>query len=165
VARGKKTGGRQKGSLNVRTRQLQEAVCQTVEGAKPDELPAEFLRRVAQNEDIDLHTRIAAANACAGYFSPKLANVDLHSTSENVHYHLHDMPVSAEEWLVEVGQDANIAGRTVPLATTVGHVHAIEIEVRDKKIAQLEERIAALTDALALSQSRENEARKIPLLS
>jgi hypothetical protein len=163
VARGKKTGGRQKGSLNVRTRQLQEAVRQTVDGAKPDELPAEFLRRVAANEALDLSVRISAAQAAAPFFSPKLANIDLHAQSENVHWHISEQPMSDTDWAAEFG--SNIGGRQTPLGETVGHVHKLELELRDKKIEQLQEQIAALTDALALERDRAAAARAIPLLS
>jgi hypothetical protein len=106
----------------------------------------------------------AAAHALP-YLKPKLSAVDLHSKNENVTWLIGDAPLSAEDWLTEYSQNANIEGRTLPLATTVGHVHQLELEVRDKKIQMLEEQLAALTDALKLERDRAAAARAIPLLS
>jgi hypothetical protein len=47
----------------------------------------------------------------------------------------------------------------------VGNVHALELELRNKKIAVLEEQLEALTDALKLERDRAAAARAIPLLS
>jgi hypothetical protein len=159
-----KWGGRPKGGKNKRTLAMEAAVRATVEGAKAsDELPAEFLRRVAANESLDLSVRIAAATACAPYFSPKLSNVDLRAQSENVHFFIRDEPMTEQEWIAEFG--SNIAGRQTPLATTVAGIHQIEVDVRNKRISQLEEEVSKLRDALLLAEARANEARKIPLLS
>jgi len=89
---GERRGGRRPGSKNRRTLQLEAAVRQTVEGAKAsDELPAEFLRRVVQDEALDLSVRIAAAQACAPYFSSKLASVRLeHDHKPRAIYYLQD---------------------------------------------------------------------------
>jgi hypothetical protein len=72
---GERRGGRRPGSKNRRTLALEAAVQATREGAKGDELPAEFLRKVSQNETLDLGVRIAAAQAAAPYFSSKHANL------------------------------------------------------------------------------------------
>jgi hypothetical protein len=172
MARGKKTGGRVKGiSLNKKTladierrkagaKKLEEIVAA---GDVPD--PPGYAKAIWSDPSSSKAEKMQAWKDAAPYMWPRLSNVDLHSKNENVHWHIGDTPLSAEEWLVEVGQDANITGRTVPLATTVGHVHAIELEVRDRKIEMLTAEIEKLKDALLLSQAREAEQRKIPLLS
>jgi hypothetical protein len=157
-----KWGGRPKGGKNKRTLALEAAARDMV--AVIDETPAEFLRRVSQNESLDMNTRIAAANACAGYFSPRLAAVDLHATSENVHYVIGSEPLSADEWIKEMGQPV-IEGRGTPVGVTLSAVDALRIEVLQKENQGLREQINKLQDALTLHQAREAEQRKIPLLS
>src|SRR5215470_4647200 len=98
--KGERRGGRRPGSKNKRTLAIEAAVRQTVEGAKADELPAEFLRKVSQNKKLDLSVRIAAAQACAPYFSSKLANLRVeHDHKPRVIYYVSgDPPLTCEEW-------------------------------------------------------------------
>jgi hypothetical protein len=160
MARGRKTGGRGPGSLNKKTlarladKKRQIAAIESGEAQDPLDHLLQSMRdplRSPQERDQ------AAAHALP-YLKPKLSAVDLHSKNENVTYILHDMPLSAEEWLQEVGQPV-IEGRGVPMATTLHGVHAIELEVRDRKIEMLTAEIEKLKDALTLSEAREAQRR------
>jgi hypothetical protein len=157
---GERRGGRRPGSKNKRTLAIEAAVRQTVEGAKAsDELPAEFLRRVAQNEDLNLAVRIDAAKACAGFFSPKLASVSA-TVQATGQYWISDEPMTVDEWEAEFCTAAPAGTQTALLDS----VQKLEIEARDKKIAALEEEVRKLREA-ALPTDGETARRKIPLLS
>lgn len=71
MAKGKKTGGRQKGSRNHRT----EAQAAAIEnsGLTPLDYMLTVLRDPAQEYDV----RLDAAKAAAPYVHPKLANIEL----------------------------------------------------------------------------------------
>jgi hypothetical protein len=124
---------RRPGSKNKRTLAIEAAVRQTVEGAKtPDLMPVDFLLAVVRNEDLPLEVRIDAAKSCAGYFSPKLASVNA-TVQAKGQYWISDQ-LTPEEWIAEFcterPEDAQI-----PLLDSV---QRLEIEARDKKIAELE---------------------------
>jgi hypothetical protein len=174
---GSRRGGRRKGAKNKRSLALIAAVQQTVEGAKPDELPAEFLRRVAQNEALDLSVRIAAAQAAAPFFSPKLSNVDLNAKTQNAHFFIADHRLTPAEWEAKWCKAENppafpndeigyIAGQgDVPPSQTADAVNRLQVELRDRKIEILEETVAKLQEELKLERDRAAKAREIPLLS
>ena len=66
--RGKKTGGRQKGAANKRTREIADK-------AIADGLtPLEYLLSVLRDETEERATRLDAAKAAAPYIHPRLAN-------------------------------------------------------------------------------------------
>jgi hypothetical protein len=106
-----------------------------------DELPAEFLRRVLQNEDLDLAARIDAAKAGAGFFSPKLASVHMLAQTKG-QYWISDKPLTPEEWEAEYCTEKP-DGEQMPSLT--GAPHKLETELRDKRIDELEEEIPLLS--------------------
>ena len=73
-----KTGGRQKGVNNKRTRLLHEAVTHESGGTVDDaeQAPLEFLVAVMRNKALDLPVRIDAAKAACPYLHPRLNMVD-----------------------------------------------------------------------------------------
>lgn len=78
MARGRKTGGRQKGSLNKATSAKAEAVADLVASiAGGDKLtPLELFAAIYQNPDADIGLRFEAAKAAAPYVHSKLASVE-----------------------------------------------------------------------------------------
>jgi hypothetical protein len=73
MAIGRKTGGRKKGSLNKRTRELQRLAAEV-----PDkDSPLAFMLSVLQDPDLPLDLRLDAAKNAAPYLHPKLAAVTL----------------------------------------------------------------------------------------
>ena len=66
--RGKKTGGRQKGAANKRTREIADKA--VAEGLTP----LEYLLSVVRDVGEDRATRIDAAKAAAPFIHPRLAN-------------------------------------------------------------------------------------------
>ena len=74
-----KTGGRQKGVNNKRTRLLHEALMHE-NGVKAcddsEQAPLEFLVAVMRNQALDLPIRLDAAKAAAPYLHPRLNMVD-----------------------------------------------------------------------------------------
>jgi hypothetical protein len=141
---GERRGGRRPGSKNRRTLALEAAVRATVDGAKADELPAEFLRRVVQNEDLDLAVRIDAAKACASFFSPKLASVNA-TVQAKGQYWISDEPMTEEEWIAEFCKDEPDDAQTLALRSP----HKLEVELRER-IAELESEVVRLNEALTL---------------
>ena len=140
---GERRGGRRPGSKNRRTLQLEAAVRQTVEGAKAsDELPAEFLRRVAQNEDLDLAVRIDAAKACAGFFSPKLASVNA-TVQATGQYWISDEPMTADEWVAEFCTTEPDDAQKLALDSA----QKLEMELLTKENERLKEENAKLREA------------------
>lgn len=69
---GERRGGRQKGSLNTRTRQIAEAAM--AEGITPLEVMLKAMRLHAKAEAWD--AAAAIAKDCAPYMHPRLAPVD-----------------------------------------------------------------------------------------
>ena len=72
--RGKKTGGRQKGAANKRTREIADKA--VAEGLTP----LEYLLSVVRDEGEDRATRIDAAKAAAPFIHPRLANETVRHT-------------------------------------------------------------------------------------
>lgn len=71
MAKGAKTGGRQKGSRNKRTEAQRVAVIAS--GLSP----LDYLLSVMRAEGEDVDSRLEAAKAAAPYVHPKLANIEL----------------------------------------------------------------------------------------
>jgi hypothetical protein len=138
--------------VNRRTLELRAAAAAaaTVKDAKSGssgQMPKEFLLAISQNDALDLSVRVDAAKAVIGFVSPKLiAQHNLNETRGR--YYVKDEPMSETEWSAEFTGPGVIEGRDVPLVETVGNIHNIEVEVRDKRILQLEEEIAKLRHAL-----------------
>jgi|SRR6476660_9686610 hypothetical protein len=105
MARGYKTGGRQKGSKNKRTllienntRQLLDHAGQILgEGAFEGDAHA-LLVQIYKNTHLPLELRLHAAKAAIRFEKPALAPVDSRGTFENVHYVVSDTPMTIEEW-------------------------------------------------------------------
>lgn len=70
MARGYKTGGRKKGSLNKVTRAFKEAV------AEAGETPLEYMVRVMRDKQAEPQRRDAMAKASAPYLHPQLSSVE-----------------------------------------------------------------------------------------
>ena len=100
----------------------------------------------------------------ANFVHPRLISQDIRAETKAA-YWISEQPLSQQEWTAEFTGPGVIEGRGSPMVEVVGNIHKIEVEVRDKRILQLEEEIAKLRDALTLQQAREAEQRKIPLLS
>ena len=83
MAKGQKTGGRQKGSRNKRTQEREEATAQAIAligEAIPDAFAGDahaFLVAVYKNPKFDHHTRQDAAKAALPYEKPRLQAVTL----------------------------------------------------------------------------------------
>ena len=73
MARGLKTGGRKKGSLNKVTREIRERM---MEG----ETPLDYMMRVMRDEEVDEARRDWAAQAAAPYLHARLASVEQRGT-------------------------------------------------------------------------------------
>lgn len=72
MARGRKTGGRRKGSLNQRTLAMQEHVAALAENASPLDL----LMSVYRNPDLPIDLRVHAAAKAAPYVHRQLKSVE-----------------------------------------------------------------------------------------
>jgi hypothetical protein len=70
MARGHKTGGRQKGTRNHATAAKAQAI------AESGLTPLDFLIEVMRDESQDLAVRIDAAKSAAPYVHPKLASIE-----------------------------------------------------------------------------------------
>lgn len=79
MSKGQKTGGRQAGTLNKRTLELQ-ALAQSEPAA---DSPLEFLTSVYRNASNDLDLRVDAAAKAAPYVHPKLATVTVKGDEDN----------------------------------------------------------------------------------
>ena len=73
MARGCKTGGRQKGTPNKLTREVRERMMQ-------GETPLDYMIRVMRDEDADMARRDWAAQAAAPYLHARLASVEQKGT-------------------------------------------------------------------------------------
>lgn len=71
MAKGKKTGGRTKGTPNKASAAKEAAI------AASGLTPLEFFLRLLRDEDQPLQVRLNAANSAAPYVHPRLASVDL----------------------------------------------------------------------------------------
>jgi hypothetical protein len=86
MAKGHKTGGRQKGSLNRTTKEQREAVAQS------GETPLDFMLRVMRDKTADQSRREAMAVAAAPYVHARLASTSV--VSDNQHHLSTDVPKS-----------------------------------------------------------------------
>jgi hypothetical protein len=66
-----KTGGRQKGTPNRRTAELQREV------AKTGLTPLNYMLKVMRDDDAETDVRLDAAKSAAPYVHPKLASVEV----------------------------------------------------------------------------------------
>ena len=72
MARGQKTGGRRKGSLNQRTLAMQEHVAALTE----DATPLDLLMSVYRNPELPIELRVHAAAKAAPYVHRQLKSVE-----------------------------------------------------------------------------------------
>lgn len=71
MARGKKTGGRVKGSINKKTEE------RIAEAAESGLMPLDYMLQVMRDEAAEKSRRDYMANAAAPYLHPKLSSVEL----------------------------------------------------------------------------------------
>jgi len=107
MARGFKTGGRQKGSRNKKTVTLQKIGCEALAKTRAAlELEPQIfdgdahtlLMAIYRDMSRPIELRLEAAKAAIRFEKPALAAVDTHGTIENVHYAIGDRPLSEDEW-------------------------------------------------------------------
>jgi len=95
MAKGRKTGGRTKGTPNRATAARQADI------AASGLTPLEFILSVMRDEQADTATRLDAAVEAAPYVHPKLAAID-HSHGPNggsrAVYLISDHPMTEEDW-------------------------------------------------------------------
>ena len=108
MARGFKTGGRQKGSKNKRTLLLEERKRALLDNAKEitggDLFEGDahaFLILTYKDKSQPMNLRLDAAKAAIRFEKPALTAVDAHSKTETVHYAISDEPMTPEEWAAE----------------------------------------------------------------
>lgn len=77
MAKGLKTGGRQKGSVNRKTAQVQAAV------EESGITPLDFMLQIMRDESAERSDRLDAAKAAAPYVHAKLANVTVSGDENN----------------------------------------------------------------------------------
>ena len=160
---GERRGGRQKGSLNKKTlarltdRRGQIAA---IEASKAED-PLDHLLQSMRDPTRTPQDRDYAATAALPYLKPKLSAVDLRAETK-AQYWISDRPLTSEEWALEFTGPTIAAEPRVPVAHTIEHVHRIEVDLRDKKIAQLEEQIEKLRDALTLREAEEAARKALP---
>ena len=96
MAKGRKTGGRMKGTPNKAT------IARQAEIATSGLTPLEFMLSVMRDEQADTATRLDAAVKAAPYVHPKLAAIDhTHSGQDGgprAVYLISDKPMTADEW-------------------------------------------------------------------
>jgi hypothetical protein len=162
---GERRGGRSKGTPNRRSVALREAMNKAVEDVeKSGELkPLDFLLALIRDEQADRRDRLEAAKHAANFVHPRLISQDIRAETKAA-YWISEQPLSLAEWSAEFTGPV-IEGRGVPVAETVGNIHKIEVEVRNKRISQLEEELAKARDELKLQTEAASAARRIPLLS
>jgi hypothetical protein len=73
MAKGRKTGGRQKGSLNKSTLARQKALADLVVDSKD---PVSFFTSIMRDETAPFEKREAAADRLLPYFHPKLSAIE-----------------------------------------------------------------------------------------
>jgi hypothetical protein len=98
MAKGRKTGGRKKGTPNKATAARQ------AEFAASGLTPLDFMLEVMRSEENDLAVRLDAAVKAAPYCHPRLAAIDsTHRGPDGgavqVHYVITDKPMTADEWV------------------------------------------------------------------
>jgi len=106
---GERRGGRQPGTPNKRTVELQakaEAAAQAISAAIPgafDKDAHAFLMAVYKDPAQPMELRIDAAKAAIRYEKPALAAVDVNSVNEHTVYTISAEPLTDEEWLATYG--------------------------------------------------------------
>jgi hypothetical protein len=171
---GERRGGRRPGSKNRRTLALEAAVQAMADGARADELPAEFLRKVCQNEKLDLNVRIAAAQAAAPYYSSKLASVRVeHEHKPRAIYYLADEPeLTVDQWVerycIEPGTPF-ISDRPFAddpgVAQSQDAIHRLQVDALRRENEELKAEIAKLRTEAALRNDPAVAMKTIPVLS
>ena len=96
MAKGRKTGGRRKGTPNKATAVRQAEI------SASGTTPLDFMLEVMRDDQNDLATRLDAAVKAAPYVHPKLAAID-HShqgpdSGSRAVYLISDRPMTTEEW-------------------------------------------------------------------
>jgi hypothetical protein len=79
MAKGRKTGGRRKGSLNKSTIARQKALADLAVDAKD---PISFFCSVMRDETAPFEKREAAADRLLPYFHPKLASIEARTSGQ-----------------------------------------------------------------------------------
>jgi len=104
-----KSGGRQIGSLNKRTKELEakataaaQIIGAAIEGAFEGDAHA-LLMTIYKDPKQDIDLRIEAAKAAIRYEKPALAAIDLNSVNEHTIYTISAEPLTDEEWLAKYG--------------------------------------------------------------
>ena len=105
MARGFKTGGRQKGSKNKRTLLLEERTRALIDNAKEiiggDLFEGDahaFLMLTYRDKSLPHNLRLDAAKVAIRFEKPALTAIDANNTIEKVHYAISDEPMTTEEW-------------------------------------------------------------------
>jgi hypothetical protein len=105
MARGFKTGGRQKGSKNKRTLLQEERTRTLIDNAKEiiggDLFEGDahaFLMLTYQDKSLPHNLRLDAAKVAIRFEKPALTAIDAHSTIEKPIYAISDKPMPIEEW-------------------------------------------------------------------
>ena len=133
---GTRRGGRRPGSKNKATLELERAARQTVKDAdslSPGQMPKEFLLAISQNEALPLATRVDAAKAVVGFYSPKL--VAQHNLNQDAggQYWISDLPMTPEEWEAEFCKPVIEGHGQQPIGVTMNHVDALRLEVLERE--------------------------------
>jgi hypothetical protein len=85
MAKGKKTGGRKKGTLNKSTEQRQKTAAELlVLGISP----LEFLLSVMRDETVERDARMEAAKSAAPYMHPRLASTEISGKDDGQVQHI-----------------------------------------------------------------------------
>ena len=100
MARGFKTGGRQRGTPNKVTREMRERM---LEG----ETPLDYMMRVMRDESADITRRDWAAQAAAPYLHARLASVEQRGTLAVSH---EERVTSLAERLAELDAESSFSG-------------------------------------------------------
>lgn len=102
MARGFKTGGRQKGSKNKKTLLLEQegrAIIEEALGKSAFDGDAHsLLILIYKNEALPLQIRLDAAKVAIRFEKAALAAVELGGALDHTHYGISDQPVAEEEW-------------------------------------------------------------------
>ena len=112
MAKGKKTGGRQKGSLNKATKAIRAA---TVRATNSGMMPLEYMLKIMRNPRVPAPRRDWAAEKAAPYIHPKLAtlqsNVNLTGrlTLEQLVEQSMPLPANENMKLIEADEDKTSA--------------------------------------------------------
>jgi hypothetical protein len=93
MAKGFKTGGRQKGAPNRTTSEMRRAI------AESGEMPVEYMVRVMRDENADPSRRDHMARAAASYLHPRLSVADqTFETNHNFVVQLPEVIEDVREW-------------------------------------------------------------------